>query len=69
MENDERAMQAVLEAHEIAATGRPVIVDVAIDYSKQTAFTQGAVKTNFKRLSLPQKIRMAMRIIARKIGG
>lgn len=69
MENDAGAMQAVREAHEIAATGRPVIVDVAIDYSKKTAFTQGAVKTNFKRLSLPQKIRMTMRVIARKIGG
>jgi acetolactate synthase-1/2/3 large subunit len=69
MENDARAVQAVREAHEIAATGRPVIVDVAIDYSKPTAFTKGAVKTNFKRLSLPQKIRMAMRVIARRIGG
>ena len=69
MENDAGAVQAVREAHEIAATGRPVIVDVAIDYSKRTAFTQGAVKTNFKRLSLPQKIRMAMRVIARRIGG
>ena len=69
MENDAGAVQAVREAHEIAATGRPVIVDVAIDYSKKTAFTQGAVKTNFKRLSLSQKIRMVMRVIARKIGG
>ncbi len=69
MENDAGAVPAVREAHEIAATGRPVIVDVAIDYSKKTAFTQGAVKTNFKRLSLSQKIRMAMRVIARKIGG
>jgi acetolactate synthase-1/2/3 large subunit len=69
MENDAGAMQAVREAHEIAATGRPVIVDVAIDYSKKTAFTQGIVKTNFRRLSLPQKIRMAMRVLARKIGG
>jgi acetolactate synthase-1/2/3 large subunit len=68
MENDAAAPRAVLEAHEIAAGGRPVIVDVAIDYSKKTAFTLGAVKTNFERLPLSQKIRMALRVFARKIG-
>ena len=37
------------KANEIAAGGRPVIVAVRIDYSKKTAFTLGAVKTNFGR--------------------
>jgi acetolactate synthase-1/2/3 large subunit len=69
MDADAMIDEAIRAAREIAATGRPVIVDVAIDYSKQTAFTKGAVKTNFKRLSLPQKIRMAMRVLARRIGG
>jgi hypothetical protein len=33
-----------------AAAGRCTVVDLIMDYSKRTAFTQGAVKTNFKRL-------------------
>jgi hypothetical protein len=37
---------------------RTVIVDLIMDYSKRTAFTQGAVKTNFKRLPLAQRLRM-----------
>ena len=32
------------------ASGRPVIVDVAIDYSRKTYFTRGVVTTNFWRL-------------------
>jgi acetolactate synthase-1/2/3 large subunit len=69
MDSDTMIDDVIRAARDIAATGRPVIVDVAIDYSKKTAFTLGAVKTNFKRLSLSQKIRMVMRVIARKIGG
>ncbi|MBW7900575.1 MAG: thiamine pyrophosphate-binding protein [Rhodocyclaceae bacterium] len=52
-----------------AAQGRPVIVDVAIDYSKRTAFTQGAVKTNFRRFPLAQRLRMVARAVTRRIGG
>jgi len=46
-----------------------VIVDVAIDYSKRTAFTQGAVKTNFKRFPLAQRLRMAGRALVRRVTG
>ena len=35
----------IREALRVAGTGRPVIVDVAIDYGKRTRFTQGVVKT------------------------
>jgi acetolactate synthase I/II/III large subunit len=46
-----------------------VIVDVAIDYSKRTAFTQGTVRTNFLRLPLAQRLRMAARALQRRITG
>ena len=49
--------------------GQPVIVDVNVDYSKPTAFTRGAVKTNFRRFPLAQKLRMALRVLGRKIAG
>jgi acetolactate synthase-1/2/3 large subunit len=46
-----------------------VVVDVNIDYSKRTAFTQGVVKTNFKRFPLAQRLRMVGRAVKRKITG
>ncbi|MDP2822830.1 MAG: thiamine pyrophosphate-binding protein [Sulfuritalea sp.] len=61
--------EAIARARQLAAAGRPVIVDLIMDYSKRTAFTQGAVKTNFKRLPLAQRLRMATRAVKRKITG
>jgi acetolactate synthase-1/2/3 large subunit len=60
---------AIARARETAAGGRAVIVDLIMDYSKRTAFTQGAVKTNFKRLPLAQRLRMVTRAVKRKITG
>ncbi|OHC65209.1 MAG: acetolactate synthase large subunit [Rhodocyclales bacterium GWA2_65_19] len=60
---------AIARAREIAAAGRPVIVDLVMDYSKRTAFTLGAVKTNFKRFPLAQRLRMVTRALRRKITG
>lgn len=61
--------QAIARAREFAAGGRAVIVDLIMDYSRRTAFTQGAVKTNFKRLPLAQRLRMVTRAVKRKITG
>jgi acetolactate synthase-1/2/3 large subunit len=60
---------AVRQAHQFAESGRPVIVDVRIDYSKRTAFTQGAVKTNFRRFPLDQKVRTVARALTRAVTG
>ena len=69
MENDAAIAGTVAEARRLAATGRPVVVDVNIDYSKRTAFTKGAVKTNFKRFPLAQRLRMVSRALVRKVTG
>jgi acetolactate synthase-1/2/3 large subunit len=69
MNDDGAIAAAIAEARSIAATGRPVIVDVAIDYSKRTAFTKGAVKTNFRRFPLGQRLRMVARALKRKLTG
>ena len=67
---DDAALErAIDEAHRLAAGGRPVIVDVAIDYSKRTAFTKGAVKTNFRRFPLAQRLRMVGRALTRRVTG
>ena len=60
---------AIVRARQFAAAGRPVIVDLIMNYSKRTAFTQGAVKTNFKRLPLTQRLRMVTRAVKRRITG
>jgi acetolactate synthase-1/2/3 large subunit len=69
VENNEGVVAAIARARETAAAGRCVIVDLIMDYSKRTAFTQGAVKTNFKRFPLAQRLRMVGRALKRKITG
>ncbi len=49
--------------------GRPVIVDVHIDYSKRTRFTQGVVKTALKTFPFRDKLRFLGRALTRKITG
>ncbi len=67
---DEAALTATIAAARMhAGRGQPVIVDVAIDYGKRTAFTQGAVQTNFRRFPLAQRLRMVTRAIRRRITG
>jgi acetolactate synthase-1/2/3 large subunit len=68
--NDNGAIADVIgKANEIARDGRPVIVAVKIDYSKRTAFTLGAVKTNFGRFPLNEKLRFLTRAAVRHVTG
>ena len=59
----------VEEAAAIAATGRPVLVEVEIDYSEKTFFTRGVVKTNLLRLPLKDQMRFVGRAVKRKVTG
>jgi acetolactate synthase-1/2/3 large subunit len=59
---------ALSEAFAAARGGRPVIVDVAIDYSHKTHFTRGVVKTNLWRLPWPERLRMLGRAASRHLG-
>ena len=67
--NNSDIEDAISEALKRSRAGVPVIVDVAIDYSKKTAFTLGAVKTNFGRFDLKTKLRFGGRALKRKITG
>ncbi|QTD43981.1 thiamine pyrophosphate-binding protein [Ottowia testudinis] len=60
------AAGAIAQARELAAQGRPVVVDVAIDYSKPTAFTRGVTDSNFKTFPLGQKLRFVKRMVGRR---
>jgi acetolactate synthase-1/2/3 large subunit len=63
---------ALSEAFATARSGRPVIVDVAIDYSHKTHFTRGVVMTSLWRLPWPERLRMlgraASRHLAKRLG-
>jgi len=52
---------------ELIAQNIPVVLDVNIDYSKRTRFTQGIIKTNLNRMKLPTKVRMISRALWRRI--
>jgi acetolactate synthase-1/2/3 large subunit len=63
-------IRAVLgRVRDITAEGRPVVVDVAIDYSVPTYFTRGVVKTNLLRLPWRDRLRFVARALGRKLTG
>jgi acetolactate synthase-1/2/3 large subunit len=59
----------VRDALSLAAQGKPVIVDVRIDYSKRTRFTEGIVKTNLGRFTPGNKFRFIGRALLRRLTG
>ncbi len=48
---------------------KPVLVDVVVDYSKRTRFTQGIVKTNLERFDFATKARLVGRALWRRLSG
>jgi len=54
-------------ALDVVRSGRPALVEVAIDYSRKTYFTKGVVKTNFWRLPWGDRLRMVVRALSRRI--
>lgn len=67
---DDDAVEGVLvEADRRTREGRPVLVDVAVDYSRKTWFTRGVVKANLGRLPLKDQMRFVGRALVRKVTG
>ena len=60
---------AIQEALQLAAQNKPVYVDVRVDYSKPTRFTQGVVKDTLKRFAPQDKFRVVSRALIRKLTG
>jgi acetolactate synthase-1/2/3 large subunit len=54
---------------EVLESGRPVLVEVGIDYAVKTFFTAGVVKTNLLRFSWPERLRFIARALKRKLVG
>lgn len=63
--NDE-IESVITEARNLMDAGKPVVIDVAIDYSEKTHFTKGVIKTNLLRLPWNDRLRFIGRAVARK---
>ncbi|MBT8400564.1 MAG: thiamine pyrophosphate-binding protein [Rhodothermia bacterium] len=59
--------EVVSKACTMASEGRPVLVDVHIDYSRKTQLTKGVVQTNLKRFPLGEKARFVGRAAKRHL--
>jgi acetolactate synthase-1/2/3 large subunit len=59
----------VRDALAVAQGGKAALVDVMIDYSKRTRFTEGIVKTNLERFDFSTKARLVGRALWRRISG
>jgi len=67
---DDQAIEpGIAAALAAAADGRPVFVDVRIDYSKRTRFTTGTLRTTLDRFDLPTKLRFLARALWRRVRG
>ena len=69
MRNDGDIDRVMEEAFASAAAGEPVLVDVRIDYSKRTRFTDGVIRTNLKRFGLADQARLVGRALWRRVTG
>jgi acetolactate synthase I/II/III large subunit len=69
MRDDSDVDRVVGEALDAAGRGEPVLVDVCIDYSKRTRFTEGVIATNLKRFGLRDQARLVGRALWRKLAG
>lgn len=61
--NDDASIMAVIDR--AVAAKRPMVIDVAIDYSRKTFFTRGVVKTNLGRLPWRDRLRFVTRALVR----
>ena len=67
MANDNEIEKVMQKAFQEVENDIPVIVDVAIDYSKKTYMTKGVVKVNLARFSFKEKVRFIGRAFKRHL--
>lgn len=69
LDKNDQIESVIDQAFSLAAKGQPVIVDVSIDYTKQTRYTKGVSKTVAMRAPLGDIFRFVGRAAIRKITG
>jgi acetolactate synthase-1/2/3 large subunit len=66
--NRNEEVEAVLrQALSVTGSGRPVVVELAVDYSQKTYFTRGVLRVNLRRLPWPDRQRFILRALGRKV--
>ena len=69
IESNAECAAGIAQAMQLAEAGQPVLVDVRIDYSKRTRFTEGVVKATLKRFTPRDKLRVVSRALWRRVTG
>lgn len=69
LERNADCSEVIEKALKMAADQVPVVVDVKIDYSRRTRFTEGVVATNLKRFNMGTKARFIGRALLRRVTG
>jgi acetolactate synthase-1/2/3 large subunit len=69
MRNNDDIERVIGDSLAAAASGTPILVDVRIDYSKRTRFTEGVIRTNLKRFGLADQARLIGRALWRRVTG
>jgi acetolactate synthase-1/2/3 large subunit len=67
LDRDDAVAGVLDEVARVLSAGRPVVVDVAIDYSERTWFTRGVVRSNLGRLPWADRLRFIGRAVGRRI--
>lgn len=67
LDRNAQVEEVVRQALAVAQSRRPVVVDVAIDYSEKTYFTRGVVKVMASRLPLADRVRFIARALGRRL--
>lgn len=68
IEKDEEISETLRNAFSFARTNKkPVVVDVKVDYTKQTCFTKGVLKSSFRSFPRREKFRFASRAVWRRL--
>jgi acetolactate synthase-1/2/3 large subunit len=67
LDTDDGIDAVVERVKQVTGGGRPVAVDVAIDYSNKTYFTRGVVRTNLGRLPWSDRLRFICRALGRRV--
>jgi acetolactate synthase I/II/III large subunit len=69
LDRDEDIDTVLEQVLQVTRSGSPVLVDVAIDYTRRTYFTRGVVMTNLLRLPWSDRLRFLGRALWRRAGG
>ena len=67
--DDVQTASTLTRARQIQADGRPVLIEVEIDYSQPTFFTRGVILSNLGRLPWPDRLRFVARAVGRRLPG